>query len=87
MSTVEWSLAAEELTRLSVVCPKCDTVSTFLMTNDFARTEVVCPRCGGLPLPGVKQLLAAYREFYRLLKDHQEGSITFRLPAPRPTDR
>lgn len=83
MGTVEWSLAADELTRLSVTCPTCDTVSTFDMTTDFAHTEIVCPRCVNRPLAGIKQLLAAYREFYRLLEGHPEGTIRFRLPAPQ----
>jgi hypothetical protein len=83
MGTVEWSLAADELTRLSVTCPKCDTVATYDMTTEFGATEICCGRCGGNPMPGVKRLLVAYREFYRLLTDHAEGTIRFRLPAPK----
>lgn len=83
MGTVEWTLAADELTRLSVTCPKCETVSTFVMTKEFADTEVCCPRCGGNPMPGVRRLLVAFRDFYRLIPDHAPGTIRFRLPAPK----
>lgn len=81
MGTLEWSLGADELTHLSVTCPKCDTVSTFNMTREFGDTEVCCPRCGGNPMPGVRRLLGAFREFTRLLPDHAKGTVRFRLPA------
>lgn len=82
MGTTELRVDAAELHRLSVACAECTSAIVFEASAARGPGALTCPNCS-TPLPGVIDLVAAYRDFFRLctaLKDKLGISLVVTLP-------
>ena len=63
MGETELRLRADELNRLAMACPKCQTEIVFLGVSEDDVKEIVCQNCFER-IAGGRQLLSAYRTFF-----------------------
>ena len=83
MGMTELVLESSELTRLSVMCPRCGTVVTYDVSGDAMPnpTAQQCPGCLE-ELGNLHAVIAAYKRFRAELVQSGAPTVQFRVSLP-----
>lgn len=83
MGMTELILDSSELTRLSVTCPRCNTVLIYDVSGDAMPdpTTQTCPGCPG-DLGHLHDVMAAYKRFRAELVQSGAPTVQFRVSLP-----
>ena len=83
MGMTELVLESSELTRLSVVCPRCSTAVTYDVSSDAipGPRPQACPGCHE-ELGHLHDIIAAYKRFNATLLQSGAPAVQFRISLP-----
>jgi hypothetical protein len=83
MGITELVLESGELTRLSVTCPRCNTVLTYDVSGDAMPNPntQTCPGCPG-DLGNLHDVIVAYKRFRAELVRSGALTVQFRVSLP-----